>query len=207
MKALFVTSLGLALTMGSATIAQAAADPSQYEILGVKLYTPKSQVIETLRAAGYKQSDVEGRNCQDTYEGLVAKKVAAKSVRINSHELLCNTYFSNGSSRVEAHFYLGQRGHILSSLRYEFRTTESSQSIYQRLVAKLGKADRGFNTGLGGTKWSSSPSSISAPSFRFEGLQEDKALAMTGGEVMADTFREETTKELVRRAGSTRTPL
>lgn len=207
MKMLFVMSLGLALTMGNATIAQAAADPSQYEILGVKLYTPKSQVIETLRAAGYKQSNVEGRNCKDTYEAFVARKVAAKSVRINSPELLCNTYFSNGSSQVEAHFYLGQRGHILSSLRYTFRTTESSQSIYERLIAKLGKADRGYNTGLGGTKWSGSPGSISGPSFSLEGLGEDKALSMTGGQIIADTFREEATKELVRRADRTSAPL
>ena len=179
-----------------------AVKPDQLEVLGVHLADGLSASTSKLIAQGFTKQPYELQKCAPSYESRMADFLRSRRTDFLPTEIACTRSFQKGDDSVQVNYLIAPRGYVVSDMEYSFRSTETSEQVESRLVAKFGSPSEHT---LGDPRWYTNNSAEGNEPHLY--LIGGHMLQMGGGNLMTDTFVGEVRKDLIRRMPAMRANL
>ena len=196
----WVWNLVFAMVVGlSPALLQAQPRPFMegLKILDNHFGDSRDDVTSRLLAMGYQDTGNAFPKCDKDLEPLIQEYAQDRLFKIPLGRLDCTEIFSQGENEFVAQYLLGQRGYVLSSMIYQYETSESAKSAVARF-SKLYGQPKSSDEGL--FIWFTS-SPRQSGRFQFAKMQGISAVSMYSPDVMSDTFYREAEKMVRRAAG------
>lgn len=196
-KQILRSFLGLSIgAFSMASYAQTRPTFVTLQILGHHLGDAREKVDARLLAVGYKRTGDAYPKCDRTFEATIEEFARDNRTKIPASTLDCTEIYSKGVNAVTAQYLLGQRGYVLSSMIFDYKTTETAKSGLARWSKLYGKAD---SSEEGIFRWRTSTSKR-GPYFQYGRTSSTSTIYITDDWVMSHAFYKEAEKFVSRAA-------